>query len=190
MNKKMILSIAAFAVFAFNANGVLASCEVPMNPNLQPQMGGYNCPNFNAMPQERMEQIRKEHEKRKAEMDARLKLTEEQKCIIEKNRQESRQKMKPLFEDLKTKKMKLNEINNSTLSKEEKDKQINALKSDIHNLKTQLHKLREENMKNFEAILTPQQKVEFKKMRQEHKKHRHNKHEKPYNQTSQAPYNK
>lgn len=190
MNKKLILSFAAFAVLTYSANNVLASCPIQASQPSQPQNGCSCQPNFNGMAPERMEQIKKEHEKRKAEMDARLKLTDEQKSIIEKNRQESRQKMKPLFEDLKIKKMKLNELNNSTLSKEEKDKQINALKADINDLRAKLHKLREENMKNFEAVLTPQQKIEFKKMGQEHKKHKHEKFKKFHNQMIQAPCNK
>ena len=174
MNKKIILSISAL-VFAVSASSVFAApCPLgktqPPPPPVDeafgpppPQSGPFK------MSPQCMEKMKKEHEKRKAEFDKRLKLTDEQKATIEKNRVADREKMKPVFEEIKAKKIKLQEVYSSSLAQIEKDKQIVALKAELKVLKTKAHALREENMKNFEAVLTPVQKTEFEKMKKEHR---------------------
>ena len=175
MNKKISLAVA-FAVTLFLSNSAFsAPCELGPPPegatNKPPVCDSFGPPPFppNISPK-CMEKMKKEHEKRKAEFDKRLNLSDAQKATIEKNRAEDRVKMKPLFEDMKAKKLKIQEVYNSNLSKEEKDKQISELKSQLTELKKKAHVLREENMKKFEEILTPAQKKEFEKMKKEHKK--------------------
>lgn len=190
--KKLVLSAAAFVVFAMSANNVYAAtcCQQPTEQKMPPPVGMDNPGGQPApfrMDSKSMEKMKHQHEKRKAEMDARLKLTDEQKCIIEKNRQDARQKMKPIFDEMRAKKMKLNEIYSSNLSQTEKESQMKALKSQINDLRMNAHKLREENMKNFESVLTPAQKVEFDKMKQEHRKERGKKIKNLRNQMSQPP---
>lgn len=186
MKKKLVLSMAATVILVVSANNAFAygGCAAPMDPKGPPPMGDNfgPPPHYGKMSPEKMEKMKKEHQKRKAETDARLKLTEEQKCICEKNRQEGREKMRPVFEDMKAKKMKINEISASNLPQEEKDKQIKAIKIDLAVLRDKAHCLRDENMKQFESILTPAQKAELEKIKQEHRKEmekRHKKYAKP-----------
>ena len=175
MKKNLFLSTITFLVIAISTNSVLAE---PCYPPTEPQNGPmHNEDPFAPAPPpphklnpQCMEKMRKEHEKRKAHMDARLKLTEDQKKTIEQNRIHDRQKMKPLFEQARAKKTKIEEIKASNLNQSEKEKQISPLKTELKDIRAQINKLREENMKNFEAILTPKQKCELEKIKQEHKK--------------------
>lgn len=172
MKKKIVLSAAAM-VLAFSTNSVFAAQTCPLaagKPPVQPPPCTEECgpppPPFKMNPK-CAEKMKKEHEKRKAEFDSRLKLTDAQKATIEKNRQDGRDKMKPIFDEMQAKKLKMQEVYSSTLSQEEKNKKIADLKSEIKALRDKAHALREENMKCFETILTPEQRAEFSKMRQE-----------------------
>lgn len=175
MKNKIGLSLAV-AMMVFTASGAFAApCELNMPPegmmNKPPgcEMSGPPPHPFNMSP-ECMEKMKKEHEKRRAEFDKKLNLTDAQKAAVEKNRMEDRAKMKPIYEEMKAKRLKMQEVCNSALSQDEKNKQINELKAQIHDLKVKSHAFREENMKKFEEILTPVQKKEFDKMKKEHKR--------------------
>lgn len=170
------------AVGTFMLNGA-ANAACPLNRDCPPpyqkgemgpppgdEMGPPPPPHFKQMSPQEREKWKKDHEKRKAEFDSRLKLTDAQKKQIEQNRIESHKKMKPVFEEMKAKKMKIQEIQASTLSQEEKEKQTCSLRAEVKNLKMQLRQFREANMKAFEDILTEPQKKEFAKIKEEHKK--------------------
>ncbi len=100
-------------------------------------------------------------------LDERLKLTEEQKKQAHDIRMQGHKKMKPVFEKMKAKKEQIREIKKSDLSQEQKAKKIEPLKKDLKKLKQEARKIRMENTKEFEAILTPEQKAEFEKIKQE-----------------------
>lgn len=68
---------------------------------------------------------------------------------------------------MKAKKEQIREIKKSDLSQEQKAKKIEPLKKDLKKLKQEARKIRMENTKEFEAILTPEQKAEFEKIKQE-----------------------
>lgn len=109
-------------------------------------------------------------ELKKAEFEKRLNLTEEQKKKIEENRQKDHEKVKPIFEELQAKKKELRDLRiNNDLSQKEKDKKAAKLKKEIRKDKETLKKYHEENMKNFEAVLTKDQKAEFAKIKAEQK---------------------
>ncbi len=110
-------------------------------------------------------------EAKKAEIDKRLKLTDEQKKQIEENKIKDREQLKPLMEQIKVKKQEIRDVIESTkLSDEEKSKKTAELLKELDALKTQANTLRKENMKNFESILTEKQKKEFEKIKKEQKK--------------------
>ncbi len=110
-------------------------------------------------------------EAKKAEMEKRLKLTEEQKKQIEENKIKDREQLKPVMEQIKAKKQEIRDVIESTkLSDEEKTKKTDALLKELKALKVQANTLRKENMKNFESVLTEKQKKEFEKIKQEQKK--------------------
>lgn len=114
-------------------------------------------------------------------LDDRLNLTEEQRQKAHELRMQGHEKIKPVFEQIKAKKQEIKEIKMSNLSEEKKQKKIEPLKNDLRKLKTEVRKIHEENMKQFEAILTAEQKAEFEKIKQEgrenfkkhHKRHHH-----------------
>lgn len=168
-----MLSAVACLVIAFSSSSVFAACPcakaaTPQTPPPANDSFGPPPPPCN-IPPKVMEKMKKEHAKRKAEIDARLKLTEDQKKAVEQNRQEGRQKMKPVFDQLRAKRAKIEEINASCQNQCEKDKQITQIKSELKDLKAQAECIRKENMQKFEAILTPAQKCEFEKIKQEHR---------------------
>lgn len=114
---------------------------------------------------------KEEMEAKKAEIDKRLKLTDEQKQAIEVQKKQDIEKMKPIFDDIHKKKQEFKKVmDDKSLSQAEKDKKIKDIKSDLHELKGQADSLRKENMNNFENILTEKQKKEFTKIKNEQKK--------------------
>ena len=112
-----------------------------------------------------------EMEAKKAEFEKRLNLTEEQKKQIEENRKKDHEKIKPIFEQMKNKKIELRRIRrDNSISHKDKDKKIKKLKSEIKVLNEKADEYRQENMKKFESILTEEQKQEFAKIKEEQKK--------------------
>ncbi len=112
-----------------------------------------------------------EMEAKKVEFEKRLKLTDEQKKQIEANRIQDREKIKPIFEELKAKHQEMKKIDSdTTLSAEEKAQKKDVIRQDIKELKLKADNCRKENMQNFESILTEKQKKEFTKIKEEQQK--------------------
>ena len=110
-------------------------------------------------------------EKKRAEFETRLKLTDEQKVQAKVIREKSRKEMKPVMDKMKVKMDAIKAVKeNEKLSDEQKAKKIEPLKADLKKLKTEARAIREKNQKEFEAILTDAQKQEFAKMKAEGKK--------------------
>lgn len=112
-----------------------------------------------------------EMEKKKAEFEKRLKLTDEQKKQIQENRKLGHEKVKPLMEQKQAKMQEIKKIyRDNTLTQEQKKEKTVLLKSDIKKLNEKANKYREDDMKAFENILTDKQKKEFAKIKAEQKK--------------------
>lgn len=112
-----------------------------------------------------------EMEAKKAEFEKRLNLTEKQKKQIEANRKKDHEKVKPIFDQMRDKKHELRRLErDSSISQKDKAKKIDKLNSEIKVLNEKADKYRQENMKNFESILTDEQKMEFMKIKEEQKK--------------------
>ena len=128
-----------------------------------PPRGEFKNPKFSAEHKARMEA-------KKAEFEKRLNLTEEQKQTIEANKIKDREKMAPIMKDIREKQKSFREIDsNANLTVEQKEKEKQKVKAEIKALKGQADKYRQENMKSFENVLTPQQKTEFEKIKKEQK---------------------
>lgn len=84
-------------------------------------------------------------------LDEELKLTDEQKAQAKKIREEGREKVKPLFEEMKQ-------------------------------IREKMDKLREENMKEFENILTPEQKAQLEKIKARHHGERNHERKGPHHE--------
>ena len=113
-------------------------------------------------------------------LDDRLNLTEEQRQKAHEIRMKGHEQIKPVFEQIKAKKQEIKEIKMSNLSEEKKQKKIEPLKNDLRKLKTEVRKIHEENMKEFEAILTPEQKAEFEKIKQQGRENFKKHHKRPH----------
>lgn len=157
MKKTLIMaSLLVFAVstaaFAEEAQQVPTNNNQPAKCNCQrPQKG----PDF---------------AKRHAEFEQRLKLTDEQKAKAKELREQGFEKMKPVMEKMKEKRAEIEAVKLSKISTEAQKEKIDQLHKEIGALKQEAHRLRMENMKNFEAILTKSQLKELKKMKEEGRK--------------------
>jgi len=110
------------------------------------------------------EQQRIKHEQ---VFEQRLNLTEEQKQKSKELRLQSREKMKPIMEQMKVREHQMQLVKDSNLTTEEQEKKLNSIKSDMKTLHKQAHDIRVENMKNFEEILSTEQKKTLREMKQE-----------------------
>ncbi len=195
MNKKLLISMLLMSVFIIginsaNAQEVRKDIQKPMAYHKTDIKPPYKAPEtqknvpalkyFGPGPQ-----IDKNHpmqvnfpkyrtkadmEAKKAEFEKRLNLSEEQKNKIEQNRIKDREKIKPIIEEMKAKHKELRSIKeDETLSLEQKQKKIDKIGKDLKALRVKADNCRKENMKEFESILTKEQKNEFGKIKSEQK---------------------
>lgn len=93
----------------------------------------------------------------------RLNLSDEQKEQARNLRLNSQEKIKPIAEDLKLKQSRKMELK----SQNGDEKEIEQLGLEIKKLKQQMHGIIMQNERDFIQILTPEQKTEFNKIKQE-----------------------
>ena len=116
---------------------------------------------------EQMEKIRKAHE---AAFESRLGLTEVQKLKARELRKAGHEKIKPVMDDLHAKKQEAEAIRQSKLTIQEQEEKLTAIDKDIAGLQKKAQTIRKQNMKDFEAILTRDQKKILKNMKKEGRK--------------------
>ena len=172
MNKKFLMSALAMVVM-LSMNGISYANEGAEIQDKQPMKmerphKGFDGPRhhkFKGQPPSRAEM-----EAKKAEFEKRLNLTDEQKTQIEKNKQKDKETMKPIYDKMKENKQAIKAIHkDATLSPEDKVLKSAQYEKELIDLKVKANELRKENMKNFESILTDDQKVEFAKIKEEQK---------------------
>lgn len=127
-------------------------------------------PNFNKIPPPQIHH-KKPTAKQQKEfdklLDERLKLTKEQKEYIAKNRPKHIKEMEETIKKMDDLHKKIGKIYNSNNSKFQADLQTASMKTELAILKQNAIKQKRENRKNFENILTKEQKIEFEKLRKE-----------------------
>lgn len=107
----------------------------------------------------------------KLNLDEKLKLTDAQKAKAKELRMKGREEMEPIMNAIHTKFEQKQLIKRSTdITTEAKLEQIEKLNNQINALQKQARDLRIKNEKEFEAILTPQQKKELDKIKADAKK--------------------
>ena len=121
------------------------------------------------------QKIRQEREKA---FENKLKLTEEQKIKAKEIRLKSQEKLKPIFEEIISKKQEAKMVKMSRIAVIEQEKRLNAIDKEIKALEKQAHNIRKANMKEFESILTKEQKNILKQMKKEGRKRYKEKHSK------------
>ncbi len=110
------------------------------------------------------------HAQRRAEFDKRLNLSEAQKAQAKEIREKGEKEMKPLFDAMRAKREEIEVIKLSRVSTQMQEEQISEVRKDMAEIKKKMHAVRMQNMKEFEAILTKDQKNELEKMKQEGRK--------------------
>ncbi len=173
MNKKLLMSALAMAVM-FSVSGVSYADDGVEMKEKQPMEMERPMHKFDGFPHHKFKgqpPSKAEMEAKKAEFEKRLNLTEKQKEQIEKNKQQDREKMKPIFDEMKENKEAIRVIHQEkSLSPEDKVTKSAEYEKNLIDLKVKANELRKENMKNFENILTDEQKAEFAKIKEEQQK--------------------
>ena len=116
---------------------------------------------------EQMKQIRKAHEQA---FEQKLGLTEVQKLKARELRKAGHAKIEPVMKDIKAKKQEADMVRASKLSVEAQEEKLTVIDKDLADLKKQARDIRKQNMKDFEAILTKDQRKTLKNMKKEGRK--------------------
>lgn len=111
-------------------------------------------------------------EKRVEEFNKTLGLTDEQVAKAKEIRMNGHNKMKPLMEKKRAKFQEMRNLEaNSSMSVKAQDKKAETLRNDIGKIDQQMRQIRRDNEKEFEAILTPEQKLKYQQIKEEGRKH-------------------
>ena len=107
-------------------------------------------------------------QKRRADFENRLKLTDEQKQKAEDLHKQGFEKMKPIMEKMKEKQKEAFALKDKT--DEQSVQKREELKKEIWALKRESREIQKQNMKDFEGILTKKQQKELQKIKEEGRK--------------------
>ncbi|MBR2069611.1 MAG: hypothetical protein IJ877_07630 [Candidatus Gastranaerophilales bacterium] len=105
-------------------------------------------------------------------LDERLQLTQEQKSIMKANRQKHIKEMEKTISKMENLHTKIKNVYLLGIPKYQADLRTAPYKAELALLKQNAQKQKYENRKNFENILTKEQKIEFEKIKKEHAKNR------------------
>jgi len=102
--------------------------------------------------------------------EKRLNLTEEQKIKAKEIRVNGHKKIKPVVEKIIAKKQEAKMVKMSRISVQLQEERLKIIDKEIKALEKEAHKIRNANMKEFESILTYEQKKILKQMKKEGRK--------------------
>ena len=102
--------------------------------------------------------------------EKRIGLTEVQKLKAKEIRQKGHEKLSPIIEQIKSKKQEAEMIRRSRMAVQMQEEKLAVIDSELKVLEKQAQTIRKENMKEFESILTWQQKRILKQMKKEGRK--------------------
>lgn len=118
------------------------------------------------------EQMKAEMQKRAEEFNKALGLSDAQIAKAKEIRANGHNKMKPLMEK---KKAKLDEIravmDNDNITVKEQDKKVELLRADLKGIDQDIRQVRQDNEKEFKAILTPDQQAKYAQIKEEGRRH-------------------
>lgn len=166
MNKKL-LSIALGLVISM----ACASTVLAGEDNFKPKCKQPPCKMMKHNPHHKKIMYKKMIAEQK-KLDEILKLTPEQKDKLNKNKEESKAKMKPIMQKMSKKKYQLEQVMLSDASKETKKKKAIKIKKEMRELKIQADAIRKNDFKFFISTLDETQKAEFDKYMKEKKEER------------------
>lgn len=102
--------------------------------------------------------------------EERLKLTEVQKLKAKNIRQAGHEKLKPIIDQIQSKKQEAEMVRRSRMAVQMQEEKLTVIDAELKDLEKQAQKIRKENMKEFESILTWQQRKVLKDMKKEGRK--------------------
>lgn len=115
---------------------------------------------------EEMMNRRKAHEA----FEQKLGLTEEQKVKAKELRIQGREKMQPVMEEIKLKKQEAKMVKLSRMAVQAQEEKLAEIDKELAVLEKKAKEIRQQNMKDFEAILTKDQKKILNNMKKEGRK--------------------
>ena len=107
---------------------------------------------------------------REKAFEKRLGLTEEQKIKAKEIRIQGHEKIKPVIEQIIAKKQEAKMVKMSRIAVQVQEERLNAIDAELKVLEKKAHDIRKANMKEFESILTKEQKKILKQMKKEGRK--------------------
>lgn len=113
------------------------------------------------------EEMMKIKKAREAEFEQKLGLTEAQKAKAKELRLTGHEKMKPVMEELKAKKQEAQKVRDAKKPIIMQEAELTILDKQIAELEKKANSIRKQNMKDFESILTNEQKKILQQMKQE-----------------------
>ena len=113
------------------------------------------------------EEMMKIKKAREAAFEKKLGLTEEQKEKAKELRIKGHQQMKPVMEQIRAKKKEAEMVKLSRIATWAQEEKLAVLDKEIQELEKQAASIRKQNMKDFESILTRDQKKILKQMKKE-----------------------
>lgn len=116
-------------------------------------------------------------EKARADFEQKLGLTDAQKAQAKELRKQGFEKMKPIIVKTQAKIAEAEAVKKSQLTENAKKEQLAQIDKDLADLHKQMNEIRKSNMKDFEAILTSEQKKTLDEMKKEGRKNFKAKHQ-------------
>lgn len=149
--KKLAILMCAFCILASASNAAEETAKS-------------NQPEKQIPKKEEMMKMRKARE---AAFEQKLGLTDAQKVKAKELRQKGFEKMKPVMDQIKEKKQEAKMVNMSRISVQAQEEKLAVIEKEIQKLEKKAHAIRKQNMKDFESILTFEQKKILKEMKKE-----------------------
>lgn len=113
------------------------------------------------------EEMIKMRKAREAAFEQKLGLTEEQKVKAKELRIKGHKEMKPIMDKIRDNKKEAEMVKMSRVAGWVQEERLNAIDKDIKNLEKKANAIRKKNMKEFESILTKDQKKILEEMKKE-----------------------
>ncbi len=106
---------------------------------------------------------------REAAFEKKLGLTEEQKAQARELRIKGHEKMKPIMDQIRDKKKEAEMVKMSRIAIRDQEARLAVIDAELRKLEKQAMEIRKSNFKEFESILTREQKRTLKQMKKEGK---------------------
>lgn len=169
--KKLAILCTTLCVFATSVNAVEANKPMPISEtNKKPAI---EKPQF---PKEHKQKFKKNREEA---FEQKLGLTEVQKLKARQLREQSHANLAPVMQQIKDKKQEAEMIRRSRMAVQMQEEKLAVIDKELATLEKQAKEIRKKNMKDFESILTREQRKTLKNMKKEGRKRFEANHKKP-----------